>query len=181
MGRNAGFSFVETAVVLLLTTIVSAVGVVQMKTSLTFIDADAASNVVISQLSYARQTAIDQRRNILVQFLNSNEIKVTRDEQGGGTTVLADVTLPQGYTFSFPSGYPDTPDHFGNNSAVYFNNGTSGTFLGDGTFVDGANVLLNGSVFTMDGGNGTARAVTLTGSTGRVKQYWLQGAAWVVR
>ena len=115
--------------------------------------------------------------------------KITRQDLGGGTTVMSDVTLPAGYTFAFPPGIADTPDGFlpgsslyvsigTTGTAVYLGAGTTGTFLGDGTFVDNSNVLLNGSVFTMGSGNGTARGITLAGSAGRVKQYWLQSSAW---
>lgn len=179
--RQAGFSLLELMVVIVLAALVARVAMIQMKTSLTMLDADVASNLVVSQLNEGRQAAIDDRRNVLVGFTNGNEIKVTRDELDGSTTVLSDVTLPSGYTFGLASGVGDTPDGFGDAGAVYFNNGASGTFLGDGTFVDTSNVLLNGSVFTIGGGNGTARAVTLAGSTGRVKQYWLQGTSWVMR
>jgi Tfp pilus assembly protein FimT len=179
--QRAGFSLLELMFVVVATALVSTVAMIQMKTTITMLDADEAANLVVSQLTYARQAAVDDRRNVLVQFLNNNEIKITRNETGGGTTVLADVSLPTAYTFSLPGGVLDTPDNFGKTNPVYFNGGTSGTFLGDGTFVDGAGVLLNGSVFTMSGSSGTARAVTLTGSTGKVKEYWLQGTAWVVR
>jgi prepilin-type N-terminal cleavage/methylation domain-containing protein len=179
--RESGYSLLEMLVVIALVGIVSSAALVQMKTTIAALDADEASNLVVSELSYARQAAVDERRNVLVQFLGTHEIRVTRDEIGGGTTVLADVTLPSGYTFGLAGGVGDTPDAFGNATAVYFNNGTSGTFLGDGTFVDGASVLLNGTVFTIGVGNGSARAVTLSGATGRIKEYWIQGTAWVVR
>jgi hypothetical protein len=80
-----------------------------------------------------------------------------------------------------PTGVADTPEGFGNASAVYFNGGTSGLFLGDGTFVTTTNVLVNGTVFTIGSGNPSARAVTLTASTGRGKQYWINGTTWVLR
>jgi type II secretory pathway pseudopilin PulG len=179
--RREGYSLLEVALVVMLTSIVASVAIIQMKTSTTMLDADEASNLVVSQLNYGRQVAIDDRRNVLVQFLNTHEIKVTRNESDGTTTVMSDVTLPSGYIYGLAMGAGDTPDGFGNATAVYFNTGTSGTFLGDGTFVDAANVLLNGSVYTIDGGNGTARAVTLSGATGKVKQYWLHGTTWVVR
>lgn len=180
-GRIAGFSLVELMLVMFLGGLLSAVAMIQMKTTIRGFDADAASNLVVSQLNYARQVAIDHRRNVLVEFLHGNEIKVTRNEIGTGTTVISDVTLPADYVFGLPAGVSDTPDGFGNSAAVYFNGGTSGLFLGDGTFVDSTNVLLNGSVFTISSGNGTARAVTLGGSTGKVKQYWVHGSTWVVR
>jgi len=180
-GIGAGFSLIEIMVVIALTGIASSVAMIQIKATTAMLDADQASNLVASQLNYGRQVAVDQRRSVLVGFLNGNEVKVTRDEIGGGKTVLADVTLPSGYTFGLPSGVGDTPNRFGNGAAVYFNAGTGGTFLGDGTFVDSTNTLVNGSVFTIGGGNTSARAVTLSGSGGTVKQYIVQGATWVVR
>jgi prepilin-type N-terminal cleavage/methylation domain-containing protein len=179
--RQAGFSLLEIMVVITLVGIVSAVALIQMKTSLTLLDADEASNLVVAQMNYARQVAVDQRRNVLVGFLNSNEIRVTRDEIGGGTTVLADVNLPSGYTYGLPNGVGDTPDGFGNGAAVWFAAGTGGTFLGDGTFVNGTNNLLNGTVFTISGGNTTARAATLSGSSGKIKQYLVVGTTWFVQ
>lgn len=181
--RESGFSLLEALTVMALVGIASAVALVQMRTTMRVLDADAASNTVVSQLGYARQLAVDERRNVLVEFLSTNRIKITRQDQGGGTTVMSDVTLPSGYSFTLPTGMADTPDGFNppNTAGVYFNGGTSGTFLGDGTFVDASNVLLNGSVSTINGGNGTARAVTLSGATGRIKQYWVQGTTWSVR
>jgi prepilin-type N-terminal cleavage/methylation domain-containing protein len=179
MARTAkGFSLVEMVVVMALIGIGSSIALIQMKNSIKIVDADEASNLVIGQLQYARQISVDQRKNVLVEFLGTNEIRVTRQNGGGATTVMADVRLPTGYTFSMPMGAADTPDGYGNANPVYFNNGTSGTFLADGIFVSGANILLNGSVFTMAGTSGTARAVTLTGASGRLVPYWLQGAVW---
>jgi prepilin-type N-terminal cleavage/methylation domain-containing protein len=102
--QRAGFSLLELMFVVVATAIVSTVAVIQMKTTITMLDADEAANLVVSQLNYARQTAVDDRRNVSVQFLNTKEIKVTRNESGGGTTVLSDVTLPTAYTFSLPGG-----------------------------------------------------------------------------
>jgi prepilin-type N-terminal cleavage/methylation domain-containing protein len=190
--QEEGFSLLEVVVVLALVLITATIAVMQIKTMMAALDADKASNLVVSQMGYARQMAVDQRRNVSIGFQGNNEIKVTRLELGGGTTLMSDVTLPAGYTFGFPPGVVDTPDGYLSGSALYSGIGTSGTavfigagttgtFLGDGTFVDSSNVLLNGSVFTKGSGNGTARAVTLSGSTGRVKQYWVQGTTWMVR
>lgn len=190
--QEAGFNLLEVVAVIGLTAIGSSIAVIQMKNTISKLDADKAANTVAAELSYARQLAVDQRRNVLVEFVGTNEIKVTRQESGGGTTPMDDVTLPAGYTFAFPAGIGDTPDGFLSGStlytsigtggkAVFIGAGTTGTFIGDGTFVDNSNVLLNGEIFTTGSGNGSARAVTLSGSTGKVKQYWLQGNTWVVR
>jgi Tfp pilus assembly protein FimT len=180
--RNSGYSLLEMMVVVLFVSFGSRVAVNQIKGSLNLIDADVAANTVSSQIQSARQMAIDERRNMQVDFLGTNEIKITRQDSGGGTTVMSDVTLPPGYSFARPTGFStDTPEGFGNSSAVYFNGGTTGLFLSDGTFSSAVNVLINGTVFTKGAGNQTARAVTLTASTGRVKTYWIVGISWAIR
>ena len=187
--QNSGFSLLETLVVVGLIAMASTVALIRIKNALAVFDADKASSLVQLQFNYARQLAVNERRNVVIGFAGSNGIKITRQDLGGGTTVMSDVTLPAGYTFAFPPGIGDTPDGFlpgsslyvsigTTGTAVYLGAGTTGTFLGDGTFVDNSNVLLNGSVFTMGSGNGTARGITLAGSAGRVKQYWLQSSAW---
>ncbi|HYR41608.1 MAG TPA: type II secretion system protein [Terriglobia bacterium] len=180
--RNSGYSLIEMMAVCLLVSIGSRVAMTQIKGSMNLIDADIAANTVSSQIQYARQMAIDERRNMQIDFLGTNEIKITRQDSGGGTTVMSDVTLPVGYSFALPTSFSnDTPEGFGNSSAVYFNAGTSGLFLADGTFVSAVNVLTSGTVFTKGAGNQTARAVTLTAATGRVKTYWIVGANWALR
>lgn len=178
---NAGFSLLEVLLVTAVTVIGAGGALIQLQATRNILDAQVSSNVVVAQMNYARQVAIDQRLNVLIAFLGANEIQVTRLESDGTTTLLSDVYLPSGFTFGLPSGMPpDTPEAFGNATAVSFNLGTGGTFLGDGTFVDNAGVVLNGTVFTIGAGNVTARAVTLTGATGRILQYSLTGAAWTL-
>ncbi|HYR84700.1 MAG TPA: prepilin-type N-terminal cleavage/methylation domain-containing protein [Terriglobia bacterium] len=179
--QDKGFSLVEVTVVVGLIMIGSAVAVVQMRQSAAAIDADKASNMAIAELRYARQVAVDERRTVNVAFVGSNGITVTRQNGGGSTTLLDSVTLPSGYTFGLPTGVDDTPEAFGNTQPVSFNLGTTGSFLGDGIFVSGAGIVMNGTVFTIGSGNGSARAVTLTGASGRMKQYYVQGTKWVER
>lgn len=173
---------IEMAVVVGLMMIFSTVAVIRMKQSMAALDADKASDLVVQQVRYARGVAVDGRRNVDLGFYGSNEIKVIRQDGGGASTVLSDVTLPSGYTFGLPMGVGDTPEGYGNAAAVSIGLGTSGTFLGDGTFVNGPGVITNGSIFTIgSGGNGSARAVTVAGASGRMKQYYIKGTVWVDR
>jgi type II secretory pathway pseudopilin PulG len=181
MKRDAGFSIVEIAFVVGLMMVFSTVAVIRMKQSMAILDADKASDLVVQQVRYARGVAVDGRRDVNLGFYGSNQIKVIRQDGGGASTTLADVTLPSGYTFGLPMGVGDTPEGYGNAAAVSIGLATSGTFLGDGTFVDPAGVVTSGSIFTIGGGNGSARAVTVTGASGRVKQYYLKGNVWVDR
>jgi type II secretory pathway pseudopilin PulG len=178
--QDSGFTLIEVAFVALVTVVIGSIAVIQLRATRAVFDAQAVSNVVASQMNYARQVAIDQRRNVLIQFLGTNEIKVSRLEPDGGSTLLSNVFLATGFQYGLPSGTPpDTPEDFGNESAVSFGTGSGGTFLGDGTLVDSTGVVLNGTVFTIGGGDSTARAVTLTGATGRVLQYIYAEGEWI--
>ena len=172
-----------TAVVL----IGASISVIQLRSSLAIMDADRAIDLVSGQLRYAKQIAVDQRRNVLVEFLNGTEVRITRQDGGVDATVMAEVTLPDGFSFSMPDGISDTPDAYGNQDAsgdpapVFFNFNTSGTFQPDGSFVAGGTVATSGTVFTMGANSGSARAVTMTGASGRTKVYWLRSTTWVER
>lgn len=181
MGSQKGFSLVEALAVVALVVIAAGVSMVQMRSSIAIVDADRAVNLVSAQLRYARQVAVDQRRNVLVEFIDTTEIRITRQDGGGATTVLSNVFLPAGFTFAKPTGVADTPDGYGNATPVFFNLSNRGTFLADGIFVNDAGIVTNGTVFTMGAGTGTARAVTLTGASGRNMIYWLEGSVWSER
>jgi len=176
--HRAGFGVIEMLVVLSILIIMSGIAVIKMKQSITLLDADKAAEQIASTLRYARQIALDDRRDVQVEFINNNEIKVTRRDSPT-PTVMYDANLPSGYRFGLPTGIGDTPDGYGNSSAVNFNMQNNGVFRGDGIFTDDAGIVVNGTVFTINGSNSTARAVTLTGATGRLKKYGISGSSWV--
>jgi hypothetical protein len=52
-------------------------------------------------------------------------------------------------------------------------------FTPSGTFIDAGNTLVNGTIFLGTPGNPmTARAVTILGATGRIRQYHWNGTTW---
>jgi len=179
--RERGFSLLEALMVTAIILIGASVAVIQLRSSMKVLAADNAINLVSSQIRYARQIAVDQRRNVLVEFVGESEIRITRVDGAGETTVMSDVKLPPGFSFSMPEDVPDTPDGYGNATPVYFNLATSGTILADGVFVSEGGIVTNGSIFTMGGGTGTARAITVTGASGRTRVYFLRGSSWAER
>jgi hypothetical protein len=53
-------------------------------------------------------------------------------------------------------------------------------FTTNGSFIDGGNTLINGTIFLgILGNDRTARAVSVLGATGRVRQYHWDGLQWV--
>jgi prepilin-type N-terminal cleavage/methylation domain-containing protein len=178
-GQERGFSMIEVVVAMAIILVGASVAIVQLRSSMAIMDADKAINLVSGQLRYARQIAVDQRRNVFVEFIGNDQLRLTRLDPAPATTVMADVSLPGGFTFGKPSGVGDTPDAYGDSAPIYFNMGTNGIFQADGSFVDNTGLPANGSVFTMGNNLGSARALTLAGATGRTKVYWLQGTTWV--
>ena len=191
-GRRAdetGFSMIELLMV---------VAVGATLTGMTVISADSAARIfkgnagmaqVMSQLRIARELSVNQRRNMAVEFIEPNEIRITRFELTGNgnnaKTLLNQVFLEGNVQFTLFSGVPDTPDGFGNSEAVYFAGVKKDMgFAPDGMLVYLSNPILNGPVsgtvfLGIPNQPMTARAVTVFGGTGRVRGYSWNGTAWV--
>jgi Tfp pilus assembly protein FimT len=177
---NAGFSLVETGVTILVMGIISGFAMLELDAISRGTTANAALSQTVAQLRKARETAIAQRRNIELHFLGNNQIQLVRDDVPAGTTTLSTVTLQGSTQFLLFNGVPDSPDLFGNGTAVCFGNANSMTFQSDGTLVDGASNPLNGSIFLgQTGHSDTARVVTILGATGRVRGYRWTGTSWI--
>src|SRR5208282_2953 len=156
---------------------------------------------VITQFRTAREIAVSKRRNVLVAFTAPNQIQLTVETLPGETpaAAIAPVFLNDGVAggniFYVYPGLPDTPMGFGNATALDFAPASGGTaglsimFTTSGSLVgttasSGFNVVgnsnpVNATVFTgIAGKQNTARAVTVMGTTGRVRSYSWTGSAW---
>jgi Tfp pilus assembly protein FimT len=180
--KNAGFSLVETAILLSLMTIVAGIALVNMPGILPGMRANAAMNQTVAQLRAGRELAVAQRRNIELRFVGNNQIQLVRRDVPAGTTLLSTVELENNVQFLLFGGIPDTPDSFGNSSAVDFSGAATLVYLSDGTLVDGQGDPLSGSVFLgLPNRPETARAVTILGATGRVRGYQWTRTSWVTQ
>jgi prepilin-type N-terminal cleavage/methylation domain-containing protein len=174
-----GFSMIEFMMVIAIGTIVASMAAFSTQHALPEFRANAARRMIEGQLIRARETAITQRRAIEVQFVEPNEVRLTRIELTGVRTELNRAYFEGGAQFLVFSGVPDTPDGFGNGTALSFNNATQTLFLSDGSFVDQSGQPASGTVsLGLPGRQTTARAVTVFGGTGRVAGYRWSGAAW---
>ena len=178
--KEAGFSLAEAVIVILLFSVVSGFAVLNVGAILPSIDANAAMKQTLAQLRSGRELAIAQRRNIQLQFIGINQIQLVRQDVPNGTTVISTVTLTGKNEFLLFGSVPDTPDAFGSGAAVSFSGQAPWTFLSDGTLVDSSTNPVTGTVFLGQAGHAeTARAVTILGATGRVRDYRWTGTAWV--
>jgi prepilin-type N-terminal cleavage/methylation domain-containing protein len=180
-GQNqSGFSLIEMLIVVVILLIVMAMALMATRAIQANLRANAGLNQVVGLLRAARETSISERRNVRVEFLGANRIRLTRQEVPVGTTVIRDVNLENNIQFMLTPGVGDTPDLFGNPTAVSFGGTPSMMFMSDGTFVDANGNPLNGSVFLgVPNQPEMARAVTIVGATGRIRGYRWTGGGWL--
>ncbi len=175
-----GYSLIEVLVVASLSMVLMAMTLVQINTSRASMNADNAMRLVMTELNRARDTAVAQRRNVEITFPGtSNEIRLLRMEIPLGTTLLRRTIMEGNIRFMLPAGTPDTADAFGAGSALDFDGATRVIFNSDGMLVDPAGTTINGTIFLAAPNDQFAtRAVTILGSTGRVRAYKRLNAAW---
>ncbi|HET9831668.1 MAG TPA: prepilin-type N-terminal cleavage/methylation domain-containing protein [Vicinamibacterales bacterium] len=175
-----GFTLLETMVTLSIAAIVGGMATANLVAARRVIQGDAAMRMVMTQLNTAREMAITQRRLMEVQFAGGNIVRIVRHETPGiATTVVATSVLESRAQFALTANVPDTPDGFGATDAVAFGQALAVMFNTDGTLIDTNGSPVNGSVFlAISGQTESTRAVTVLGSTGRVRGYkWVTNGA----
>lgn len=180
-----GFSLIETLIVLSLMMIASGIFFMSLQPALKDTRVTNAYNATLMTMRRAREQAIAERRVYLVTFNNGvtpNSITITRAATG---QITSTITLPTDITFRTEPGIPttlaSTPDHFGTGSpAIDFDQGVSGgaknviCFNPDGSAQDVNSNTNNGVIYLARAGSlYTSRAITVWGSTGRLRGYRL--------
>jgi Tfp pilus assembly protein FimT len=188
---------IEMMIVVAIAMTIAGMIVVHLTPTLQSFRSNAAASQVTDVLRQAREYAITYRRYVQITFPNysptgvNNQIAITVKNSitptyGGPVqpdVVLTTVTLSGNVNFQLEAGQPDTPDAFGNTTAVNFA-GTDGGpttgmfFQADGTFVNLTGNYINGSIFLGSNKSApTARAITVLGTTGRIRAYHINGAS----
>ena len=148
--------------------------------------AEAGIAQAMDALRSAREVAISQRRNVLVNFVGNNVIQTVRVEVvGGGQTVLRTIQFENRMQFRIEAGVNplDTPDNFGDkvnpNNPIAFGAGAQRMFTSEGTFVNGAGDPINGTLFIAIPGQRTSqRAITVFGATALLRAWRWNGRDW---
>ena len=179
IGRENGYSLVELMVALCLVGLMLSMAVIQIGTTRPGIVGDGAMRQLMGVLNRARETAIAQRREVDVAFSGNNRVQIIRDDVGVAETVLADIQFEGGVGYGLVAGIADTPDKFGNSSPISFGAAASIKFNTEGMLVDSGGTPVNGTVFVRIPNQPLSyRAVTILGSTGRVRGFRWNGSTW---
>jgi prepilin-type N-terminal cleavage/methylation domain-containing protein len=177
---HAGYSLIELVVVLGIVAVLAVMAGLQIVQAKPSLDGDGAMRVVLGQIRASRELAITERRNMRITFIGDSVVRVIREEvPGPQTTTLSTTGVERGVTFTLVNGLPDTPDAFGRTKAIDFGSATFARFTPDGTLTDQDGNTINGTIFmAQPGSTRSARAITVLGSTGRIRAYKWDGRAW---
>lgn len=188
-----GFSLMELLVVVAMTGILSVIAVPQMLAQRRLMRSVAVSREIGAQLRYARQAAMSQRRAFTFQYDDSaKQIKIIGPIPPGaaglvdgaypnnaGSTVVS-VPLAQGglasdeISYGIPTASPALPTGALDDGALktdLFNAKVNITFQPDGSVIDTTGSPVDRALFIYNNraALGTASAISVLGSSGRVK------------
>jgi prepilin-type N-terminal cleavage/methylation domain-containing protein len=192
---QVGYSLIELMLVLGIMGIVTGIAVVQIGSSRQGLTGDGAMRVVLSQLNQAKELAITQRRNMRVTFTNTS-VQIVREEvPGPALFAMPAVPFEGGMQFLRITslGDPELAALPSTSATAFGPNTTQVRFAPDGTLVDQDGLTLNGTLFLArpaptnpptprDAASQamSARAVTIFGSTGRIRGFRWSGNSWKV-
>lgn len=201
---QSGFSLIEMLSVVLVVFVLTAAAVMLTDGSQRGYKANAARDLVVTQLRMARELATSKRRNVRVDFTPPNQIQVTvqylpGEAAGPAITPVylnnADHGITNGSQFYLFPTLPDTPMAFGNTQAINLAQPsgasvwgvmftTSGALVGTSSLAAmnliGNSNPVNATIFIgIPPKTSTARAVTVLGGTGRVRSYTWSGTQWI--
>lgn len=179
-----GFSLIELLFALGIASVLAALAMPVSNQYVRWAKADSATEATLRVITGARDRAIAERRNIELTFVMPNILRLEREniDASGNTTSKTtelEVMLDNGQQFLKFTGVPDTPDAFGNSSAVTFGGTAPYMFASDGTLVDSSGDPVNGTILTgTPNQKETARAVTIFGASGLIRSWKWRGSSW---
>jgi prepilin-type N-terminal cleavage/methylation domain-containing protein len=192
-----GFSMVELSVAIGIILIIFGTAIAAFQPAIQAAKYDAGMRQVLDQLRQAREYSLANRRYVQVTFptvatANGPQYQVVTTElntltAGGGAVnpVLSTTAIQFPEQFYVYPGYVDTPDGYGNSGAIVFGGTIGGPaagmiFQSDGELVSAATLQpINGTVFLgVPGSPLSVRAITVLGSTGRVRGWKGADSRW---
>ena len=180
-----GFSLLELTIVVAILGVLATITIMVSPAFTQHMKAESGVAQAVHALRVARETAVSQRRNVKIEFVGITAIRTVRQDIGAngvvtGTTTLATVELENNMQFRIDSGIPDTPDGFGNTSAINFGSSPERMFTSEGTLVNQTGDVINGTMYLSRRGDiASARAISIFGPTALLRVWRWDGRQWV--
>jgi prepilin-type N-terminal cleavage/methylation domain-containing protein len=185
VSNESGFSLLEVLVVVGILGTLAAMAIMVSPAFSEHARAEAGISQVLDVMRSAREVAVSQRRNVEIVFIGLNAVRTRRvdiDANGNqtGTTNLRTVELENRVQFRLEPGVPDTPDGFGNATALDFDTAGPWLFTSEGTLVNNTGDPINGTVFmSIPNQRNSARAITVLGTTALIRPWRWNGREWL--
>jgi MSHA pilin protein MshC len=188
---SGGFSVVELVTVLLVAGILTAIAVPQMVSQRRLLRSHAVVRQIATQMRYARQLAMSQRKAFTFQYDDTKKEIVIIGNNASGTAVLLDGAYPNNVgssvlvrtplatsgistteiTYGIPSGLPATALTDGVSKTNLTSSKINITFQPDGSVIDAAGNPASTAMYIYNNRvpANTAAAISVIGASGRVK------------
>jgi len=192
--KERGFSLLELMIVIAIGLVMAGVSIMALMPLYKQNHVDAAYDTTLSVIRTYRSQSITQSRRYIINFIAPATIQVQYWGVGvpvsPAPVVVATYTLPADIQFAVQAGFPAaTPDSFGTGiAAVDFDQGMGlGSqnyimFMPDGSSQDNLGNYNSGILYLCRPGDlPSSRAITVLGTTGRVRGWRLNaaGTQWV--
>jgi len=188
-----GFSLIELLVVLAIMGVLASVAIGITPAVIQVAKGQSGAAQLNAFLKRNRELAISRRRNIEILFTAPSEVQAfQRAVPDPAIVPTPPPTLIETMFLEGRLGYrtypamPDTPDLFGNGSAVFIDGaaapvaGSPVMFTSEGSFVNANGDPVNGSIFLgVVNQPSTANALTIIGTTATVRAWRYNGSRWV--
>ena len=178
MRNKAGFTLIELMITVMFLVIVASVSIPYITPVLRARDVDMAVRTVVWEMGRARQLSVDRRRDIRVTLATPRSI-TTAQRVGAAWTQVSQVELPGDMEFRIGSGVSDGPSDYGILDPINLCGQDFFYFLPDGSAIDSTGQICSGVVYLARANElETSRAVTLFGSTGKMKRWRYVEGLW---
>jgi prepilin-type N-terminal cleavage/methylation domain-containing protein len=181
-----GFSLIELIVVVAMIGVLAAIAIGVTPSIISTAKGQSGAQQLASFLKRHREMAISRRRNIEIAFTAPNLVSsVQRGVADPGDppplpTPLETMYLEGRVEFRLFPAVPDTPDGFGNGTAISLGGANPVMFTSEGGFTDVNGDPINASLYLgIQDQENTANALTIIGTTATVRAWRWDGSRWV--
>jgi prepilin-type N-terminal cleavage/methylation domain-containing protein len=175
-----GYTLMEMFVVLGIIAVGSSVAIPITMQMVRASRADSALKLTTTFLQTARNRAVAERRNIVLEFTDDTIVASRMEVPSGLLTVVDTLVLEDGYKFEREQ-LPDTPGlvlQVGD--AIDFSEDEPAMFTSDGSLICAAGDVCNGVMFMVkDNAEDQSRAVQIWGVTGLLRSFRMVGGEWI--